>query len=59
MQYFPIIFGYLDIAGDDATFLTTAFFGVVKFVNSLLFAVVIFDLSVGDIHFWAESACSS
>lgn len=51
MQYFPINFGYLDIAGDDATFLTTAFFGVVKFVNTLLFAVVIFDLSVGDVHF--------
>ncbi|KAL4798508.1 hypothetical protein BDV19DRAFT_377035 [Aspergillus venezuelensis] len=42
-QYSPTIFGYLGIVGDEAKFLTTGIYGVVKFVSTLLFAVVIVD----------------
>ncbi|KAL4876985.1 hypothetical protein BJY04DRAFT_231142 [Aspergillus karnatakaensis] len=42
-QYSPTIFGYLGIVGDEATFLATGIYGVVKFVSTLIFAVVIVD----------------
>ncbi|KAL4963424.1 MFS transporter/fungal specific transcription factor domain-containing protein [Aspergillus stella-maris] len=42
-QYSPTIFGYLGIVGDEAKFLTTGIYGVVKFVSTLLFAMVIVD----------------
>ncbi|KAL4935905.1 hypothetical protein BDV06DRAFT_217067 [Aspergillus oleicola] len=42
-QYSPTIFGYLGIVGDEATFLATGIYGIVKFVSTLLFAVVIVD----------------
>ncbi|KAL4864292.1 hypothetical protein BDV12DRAFT_189027 [Aspergillus spectabilis] len=42
-QYSPTIFGYLGIVGDEATFLATGIYGVVKFVSTLLFAVLIVD----------------
>ncbi|KAL4951874.1 hypothetical protein BDW69DRAFT_196136 [Aspergillus filifer] len=44
-QYSPTIFGYLGIVGDEAKFLTTGIYGVVKFVSTLLFAVVIVDFA--------------
>ncbi|KAL5344042.1 hypothetical protein BJX70DRAFT_405219 [Aspergillus crustosus] len=43
-QYSPTIFGYLDIVGDEATFLATGIYGVVKFVSTLLFAVLVVDI---------------
>lgn len=42
-QYSPTIFGYLGIVGDEATFLATGIYGVVKFVSTLAFAVIIVD----------------
>ncbi|KAL3480935.1 hypothetical protein BJX99DRAFT_272610 [Aspergillus californicus] len=42
-QYSPTIFGYLGIVGDEATFLATGIYGVVKFVSTLVFAVLIVD----------------
>ncbi|KAL3464483.1 hypothetical protein BJX64DRAFT_275699 [Aspergillus heterothallicus] len=42
-QYSPTIFGYLGIEGDEAKFLTTGIYGVVKFASTLIFAVVIVD----------------
>ncbi|KAL5046717.1 hypothetical protein BDW71DRAFT_207204 [Aspergillus fruticulosus] len=42
-QYSPTIFGYLGIVGDEATFLATGIYGVVKFVSTLAFALVIVD----------------
>ncbi|KAJ0414247.1 hypothetical protein BJY00DRAFT_321152 [Aspergillus carlsbadensis] len=42
-QYSPTIFGYLGIEGDEAKFLTTGIYGVVKFASTLVFAVVIVD----------------
>jgi hypothetical protein len=40
----PTIFGYLGTVGDSATFLATVIYGIVKFVSTLLFAVVIVGL---------------
>ncbi|KAJ5244936.1 hypothetical protein N7489_005032 [Penicillium chrysogenum] len=37
------LIGDLGIVGGDATFLVTGIYGVVKFVSTLLFAVVIVD----------------
>ncbi|KAJ5264630.1 hypothetical protein N7505_007423 [Penicillium chrysogenum] len=42
-QYSRIVFGYLSIVGDDASFLVTGICGVVKFVGTLLFACEIVD----------------
>lgn len=42
-QYSPTIFGYLGIDGDEAKFLATGIYGIVKFTSTLLFAVVIVD----------------
>ncbi|KAL4747772.1 hypothetical protein BDW72DRAFT_209392 [Aspergillus terricola var. indicus] len=42
-QYSPTIFGYLGIVGDEATFLATGIYGVVKFASTLAFALVIVD----------------
>ncbi|KAL2795271.1 hypothetical protein BJX66DRAFT_350656 [Aspergillus keveii] len=42
-QYSPTIFGYLGIEGDEAKFLTTGIYGVVKFASTLIFAVVVVD----------------
>ncbi|KAL4916129.1 hypothetical protein BDW62DRAFT_218870 [Aspergillus aurantiobrunneus] len=42
-QYSPTIFGYLGIVGDEATFLATGIYGVIKFVSTLAFAMVIVD----------------
>ncbi|KAI9040625.1 putative transporter [Aspergillus affinis] len=42
-QYSPTIFGYLGIQGDEAKFLATGIYGVVKFVSTLAFALFIVD----------------
>ena len=42
-QYSPTIFGYLGINGDEAKFLATGIYGVVKFVSTLVFALFIVD----------------
>ncbi|KAK5787893.1 hypothetical protein VI817_010389 [Penicillium citrinum] len=42
-QYSPTIFGYLGIKGDEAKFLATGIYGVVKFVSTLAFALFIVD----------------
>ncbi|KAJ5107936.1 hypothetical protein N7456_004611 [Penicillium angulare] len=42
-QYSPTIFGYLGIDGDEAKFLATGIYGVVKFVSTLAFALFIVD----------------
>lgn len=42
-QYSPTIFGYLGITGTDSKFLATGIYGVVKFVSTVLFALVIVD----------------
>lgn len=42
-QYSPTIFGYLGIAGEEARFLATGLYAVVKFVSVLLFSIFIID----------------
>ncbi|KAK9855054.1 hypothetical protein MYU51_003445 [Penicillium brevicompactum] len=42
-QYSPTIFGYLGIDGDEAKFLATGIYAVVKFVSTLAFALFIVD----------------
>ncbi|KAJ5812476.1 hypothetical protein N7474_008777 [Penicillium riverlandense] len=42
-QYSPTIFGYLGINGDEAKFLATGIYGVVKFISTLIFALFIVD----------------
>ncbi|KAL4908665.1 hypothetical protein BDW74DRAFT_188571 [Aspergillus multicolor] len=42
-QYSPTIFGYLGINGDEAKFLATGIYGIVKFVSTLAFALIIVD----------------
>ncbi|GAB1208135.1 hypothetical protein APSETT445_006876 [Aspergillus pseudonomiae] len=42
-QYSPQIFGYLGIDGDEAKFLATGIYGVVKFVSTVCFALFIVD----------------
>ncbi|KAE8167669.1 hypothetical protein BDV40DRAFT_312124 [Aspergillus tamarii] len=42
-QYSPQIFGYLGINGDEAKFLATGIYGVVKFVSTVCFALFIVD----------------
>ncbi|CBF82158.1 uncharacterized protein ANIA_10658 [Aspergillus nidulans FGSC A4] len=42
-QYSPTIFGYLGIVGEEATFLATGIYGIVKFASTLAFALVIVD----------------
>ena len=42
-QYSPTIFGYLGIQGDEAKFLATGVYGIVKFVSTLAFALFIVD----------------
>jgi sugar porter (SP) family MFS transporter len=42
-QYSPTIFGYLGIKGDDARFLATGLYAIVKFTFTILCAVVIID----------------
>ncbi|OOO08332.1 General substrate transporter [Aspergillus oryzae] len=42
-QYSPAIFGYLGISGDEAKFLATGIYGVVKFVSTVCFALFIVD----------------
>ncbi|KAF2008401.1 general substrate transporter [Aaosphaeria arxii CBS 175.79] len=42
-QYSPTIFGYLGIAGEEARFLATGLYGIVKFVSVLLFSVFVID----------------
>lgn len=42
-QYSPTIFGYLGISGDEAKFLATGIYGVVKFVSTVCFALFIVD----------------
>ncbi|KAE8420099.1 hypothetical protein BDV36DRAFT_281668 [Aspergillus pseudocaelatus] len=42
-QYSPTIFGYLGINGDEAKFLATGIYGVVKFVSTVCFALFIVD----------------
>jgi sugar porter (SP) family MFS transporter len=43
-QYSPTIFGYLGIDGDEAKFLATGIYTVVKFVSTLAFALFIVDI---------------
>ena len=42
-QYSPTIFGYLGISGDEAKFLATGIYGVVKFVSTLAFGLFVVD----------------
>ncbi|KAJ5127034.1 hypothetical protein N7448_007813 [Penicillium atrosanguineum] len=42
-QYSPTIFGYLGINGDEAKFLATGIYGIVKFASTLIFALFIVD----------------
>jgi sugar porter (SP) family MFS transporter len=42
-QYSPTIFGYLGIAGEEARFLATGIYAIVKFVSVLLFSVFVID----------------
>lgn len=42
-QYSPTIFGYLGIAGEEARFLATGLYGIVKFVSVFIFSVFVID----------------
>jgi hypothetical protein len=42
-QYSPTIFGYLGIDGDEAKFLATGIYAIVKFVSTLAFALFVVD----------------
>lgn len=42
-QYSPTIFGYLGIKGEEARFLATGLYAVLKFVSVLIFSVFVID----------------
>jgi sugar porter (SP) family MFS transporter len=42
-QYSPSIFGYLGIEGEEARFLATGLYAIVKFVSVLLFSIFVID----------------
>jgi hypothetical protein len=42
-QYSPSIFGYLGIEGEEARFLATGLYAIVKFVSVLVFSVFVID----------------
>jgi hypothetical protein len=42
-QYSPSIFGYLGIEGEEARFLATGLYAIVKFVSVLIFSVFVID----------------
>ncbi|EUC49713.1 hypothetical protein COCMIDRAFT_32930 [Bipolaris oryzae ATCC 44560] len=42
-QYSPSIFGYLGIEGEEARFLATGLYGIVKFVSVLVFSIFVID----------------
>ncbi|KAJ6273833.1 general substrate transporter [Bipolaris maydis] len=42
-QYSPSIFGYLGIEGEEARFLATDLYGIVKFVSILVFSIFVID----------------
>jgi sugar porter (SP) family MFS transporter len=42
-QYSPSIFGYLGIEGEEARFLATGLYAIVKFVSVLIFSIFVID----------------
>ncbi|PSN74168.1 general substrate transporter [Corynespora cassiicola Philippines] len=42
-QYSPSIFGYLGIVGEEARFLATGLYAIVKFVSVLVFSIFVID----------------